>query len=193
LRITDTGLRRELWQGTRSASQLGQQRRAFQPSQRKPTIAEQTLLEFLLTSEDVRASVLPQLDPADYGGLATEEIFKAVLHCEREGIAVEYDTLLRFMEPESPITAILPRLFANEPIFDEDGNPVHGHTPESCLAELKLAAVDRQIDEVSAEKNEAERNGNDERRDELAMRQIELTRLRNALMPQARAVHAENL
>ena len=193
LRITDAGLRRELWQGTRGGQQFGERRRTFQPSQRKLTIAEQTLLEFLLTSEDVRAQVLPQLDSADYEGLATEEIFRAILHCYQEGVDVEYETLLRFIEPESPIAGILPRLFADEPIFDEDGNPVHGHTPESCLAELKLAAVERQIDEVSAEKNEAERNGNDERRDELAMRQIELTRLRNALMPQARAAHTENV
>ena len=187
LRISDVTLRRELWQGVRDKNYaVGIGSQVTDKGQPKLIVAEQTLLEYLLTSEEYRREFLPQLDGEDYDGLATAEIFRALLQCEREGKEVTYDTLLQEMEPDSLIAGLLPRLLANEPIFDEDGKPVHGYTPESCVAELKLAAVERQIDEISAQKNDAERTGNAELLAELAMKQIELARRRTGLMPQAR-------
>jgi hypothetical protein len=56
---------------------------------------------------------------------------------------------------------------------------------EKCLNALRLMRVDRRISELSAEIAAAERESNSERLGTLSVEQIELTRRRSALLPQA--------
>jgi DNA primase len=186
LRITDSALRRELWQTVKgSGSEIVAAQNVLRRTLPKPTVAEQRLLELLLCDPDSRRSILPQLQPTDYEDLVTAPIFRALLELSAAGSAIDFETVHEKTQDSLLATELLPALFANAPEFDEDGNPIHGHTSESCLAELRLAAINRRIQEVAAQMIDAERAGSPIERDRLALEQIELTRLRAALMPQA--------
>jgi replicative DNA helicase len=151
----------------------------------KPTIAEQRLLELLLSDAESRRTILPQIEPGDYEDLVTAPVFRALREFHAAGTEINFETMRQEIEGEDLAVDILPGLLANAPAFDDEGKPIHGHTGESCLAELRLAAVNRRIQEVAARMMEAERAGSPNERDKLALEQIELTRLRAALMPQA--------
>jgi hypothetical protein len=59
---------------------------------------------------------------------------------------------------------------------------------ESCLMTLRLMSYDRRIRELAAEITAADRAGDDARRDELIMEDLELKRRRSALLPHAGSV-----
>jgi hypothetical protein len=63
---------------------------------------------------------------------------------------------------------------------------------ERCLNALRLMKVDRRISDLRSEIAAAERNGETERCDKLATEQIELTRLREGLLPKAEAMQIGN-
>jgi hypothetical protein len=74
----------------------------------------------------------------------------------------------------------LPRLLMNEPAesFDEslaDAN--------SCLNALRLMKLDRDIDELSAQIADADRAGENDERDRLAMKKLELSKQRSTFLP----------
>ena len=61
---------------------------------------------------------------------------------------------------------------------------------ESCLLTLRLMNYDRRIRELAAEIAEADRAGDDARRDRLVMEDLDLKRRRSALLPSAGGVTA---
>jgi hypothetical protein len=61
---------------------------------------------------------------------------------------------------------------------------------ERCVDALRLLAVDRRIKELSAEIADAERNGDVELQNRLALEHLNLSRLRNSLLPNAGAMQA---
>jgi DNA primase len=187
LRIGDLVLRRELWQTVKSSTPESgaAHQTVLRRTLPKPTVAEQRLLELLVSDSESRRTILPRLEPPDYEDLVTAPIFRALLELNAEGTEIDFEVVRQRTEGDLLTEDILPALFANAPAFDEDGKPIHGHTGESCLAELRLAAVNRRIQEVASQMIEAERAGSPDERDKLALQQIELTRLRAALMPQA--------
>ena len=56
---------------------------------------------------------------------------------------------------------------------------------DSCLDALRLMKIDRQIDELSSEIAEAERAGETERRDQLSLQLLKLSKQRSNFLPQA--------
>ncbi len=192
LRISDLALRRELWQTAKSSLTEGRdaQQSILRRTLPKTTIAEQRLLELLLFDGKSRKQILPRLELSDYEELVTAPIFRALLELDRDNMEIDFETVRRKLESDLMAIEILPGLFANPPAFDDDGRPIHGHTGESCLAQLRFEAVNRRIQEVAARMIEAERAGATEERDRLALEQIELTRLKTALMPQALSAEA---
>ncbi len=187
LRVSDVALRRELWQTVKSGTveSGGAGQKVLKSSAPKATMVEQRLLELLLSEPEIRQTILPQLEPEDYENLVTAPIFRALLELSGEGTEIDFEVVRQKTEGDLAAADILPRLFANAPPFDEDGRPTHGHTPESCLAELRFEAVNRRIREIASQMIDAERAGNAEERDRLALEQIELTRRRTKLMPQS--------
>src|SRR5882724_1686225 len=96
LRICDAALRRELWQTLRIAvaESGGAGEKVLKRSGAvKPTVAEQRLLELLLSSEELRHTFLPKLQPDDYLDLPTAEIFKALLEIQRDGAPLNFEIL----------------------------------------------------------------------------------------------------
>ena len=61
---------------------------------------------------------------------------------------------------------------------------------ESCLQTLRLMNVDRRIKELAAEIAEADRAGDEARRDRLVMEDLDLKRRRTALLPRTGGVTA---
>ncbi len=188
LRIGDVALRRELWQtlrtGTGSAS-AGQ--KVLRRTAVKPTVAERKLLEWILFNAEVRRSVLARIKPEDYEDLPTASIFQALIEIDKEGTVPDYNLLSERTQSDPLAIELLPALLINEPLSDDAGQLSDGHTAESCLAELRVLAIGRRIGEISAEMSEAERAGDFEKRDRMALEYLELTKRRSLLLPGAEA------
>jgi len=189
LRITDAGLRRELWHSIRQvghrAGSADGSKPAITRTPVKPTVAEMNLLELLLADPNLRRLVLTKLQPADYDDLPTAPIFRALIDAEREGVEADFDFLAQKMAGD-PAEALLPGLLMADSDSDsEEHKPVPQIAAERCLAALRLMQVDRRISDLRSEIVAAERNGEMERCDKLATEQIELTRHREALLPKS--------
>ena len=147
------------------------------------TVAEEKLLELLLANEELRKIVLPRLETADYEELATAPIFRALMKLDEQGREVSFDSLNEDAEGDSLAAELLPRLMvAEQPeSFDESLAAA-----DSCLNALRLLRLNRRIDEVSFEIAEAERAGDNARRDTLAIEHLQLSKQRNNFLPPPR-------
>lgn len=177
--------RRELWQRTRGGARAEAkdvQQLIVQPL--KPTVAEEQLLELLLASEELRKIVLPRLETSDYEGLTTASLFAGLVKLNDDEREVSFDSLSVETADNPSAGLLLARLMLSEPIenFDEALTQA-----DSCLNALRLMKIDREIDEISAEVAEAERAGEAERRDELSLRLLELSKQRNMYLPAAQS------
>lgn len=196
LRITDTALKRELWQSvgmSGAGARTGEAAKATaKRTPVKPTVAEERLLELLLADPDLRGVVLFKLEPEDYADLPTAQIFRALVEGEREGAVIDFDYLTGKTEGD-PSSELLPSLLMSE--FEnakDDESAARQLAAERCLDALRLMRVDRRISDLTSEIAAAERNGELDRRDQLATEHLELARRRNALLPRAEAMHNGN-
>jgi DNA primase len=177
--------RRELWQqvkGGASPDPVGIQRVITRRV--RPTVAEEKLLGLLLASDELRNIMLPRLEPSDYEGLATAAIFRALAELGTAEKEITFDLLSEATADNSTAAEILPRIMMDEPAesFDEslaDAN--------SCLDALRLMKLDREIDELSSRIAEADRAGENELRDQLAMKKLGLSKQRGSFLPHGRA------
>jgi DNA primase len=191
LRIEESTLRKELWQTIRanaSADASTVRQRVVRAATAQPTVAEQKLLELLLTDEDLRRSVMPRLEAADYEELPTAAIFRACIELDEEGRSVDFGSLSEKTADDPVAADLVPLLLMNEP-QRADGEALDDTlaVAESCLMALRLMAVDRRINELGTEIATAERAGDTERRDRLALEHLELSRRRSALLPRTEA------
>jgi hypothetical protein len=186
-------MRKELWQRVKSGAsvddkalkQISSKSRAAQL-----TIAEQRLLELLFTDEDLRHAILPRMEAEDYEGLPTAAIFRALIEIEEAGETVDFSALSAKTEDDPVAADLVPLLLMSEPQRAE-GEAVDDQlaNAESCLTALRLIALDRRITELGAEIAAAERAGEMERRDRLALEHLGWTRRRGALLLRAEAAH----
>src|SRR5216684_1334195 len=195
LRIGDVALRRELWQTLRSgdaeSSRAGQ--KVLKRSGVKPTVAEQRLLELLLTHEDLRRIFLPRLELEDYADLPTAAIFRALLEIEKEGAPIEFDVLNQKTEGDSLAAELLPMLLMGEANPAEDGKVDDTLiTAERCLDALRLVRINHRIRELGVEIATAERLGDEAQVARLSSEYSGLDRLRKSFEPQSQIAQAEN-
>src|SRR5438876_8193641 len=172
--------RRELWQRIRSgASTDAVTVQELVTRDAQPTVAEEKLLELLLSSEELRKIVLPRLETPDYDGLATAPIFRAVVSLSKEGKEIGFDSLSDATADDAHSSKLVARLMMTETAesFDESLAAA-----DSCLDALRLMKLDRRIDELSSEIAEADRAGESERRDRLAMEKLELSKQRGGFL-----------
>ena len=177
--------RRELWQQVRGVASADTAAVQNVIGQRvRPTVAEEKLLGLLVSSDELRNIILPRLEPTDYEGLATAEIFRALAALGKDDREISFDSLSEAAANNSTATEFLARLMMNEPAesFDEslaDAN--------SCLDALRLMKLDREIEELSSQIAEADRAGKDEERDRLAMKKLELSKQRSIYLPHGKS------
>jgi DNA primase len=179
--------RREIWQRVRmgaSADPATVQGTVTRSVAAKATAAEEKLLELLLADEGLRREILPQLEAADYEGLATAAIFRSLVWLDKESLAVNFDSLSGMVEGYPVAAEILPRLLISE-VGTAEGRAA---IAASCLNALHSMALDRQINELSSELAEVDRAGDTERSTRVAGELFQLRRRRAALPNMADAV-----
>jgi len=177
--------RRELWHQVRGVASADTAAVQNVIGQRvRPTVAEEKLLGLLVSSDELRNIILPRLEPTDYEGLPTAEIFRALAALGKDEREISFDSLSEAAANNSTATEFLARLMMSEPAesFDEslaDAN--------SCLDALRLMKLDREIEELSSQIAEADRAGKDEERDRLAMKKLELSKQRSIYLPHGKS------
>jgi hypothetical protein len=150
----------------------------------KPTVAEQRLLQLLFDDLELRRSLLPRLEPEDYDDLPTAPIFNALREIQDEGVDVNFPVLSQKIEADPFLSGLLPKLFMGEEDNESDDQPAsRPQVAENCLNALRLMRIDRRISQLSAEIALAERDGNTEQRDQLALEHLDLSRRRGTLLP----------
>ena len=179
--------RRELWQQVRggASTDAGAVQKVI-TRRVQPTVAEEKLLGLLLASDELRNIILPRLEPTDYEGLATAPIFQSLKELGADDKEISFESLSEATADNSITAEVLPRLLINAAAesFDEslaDAN--------SCLDALRLIKLDRDIDELSSRIAEADRAGEDQLRDQLAMKKLELSKQRGSFLPHGKAAN----
>ncbi|PYS47049.1 MAG: DNA primase [Acidobacteria bacterium] len=198
LRVDEPQLRRELWQAIRSNTQSAQQdvyvrQKIASASGAHPTVAEQRLLELLVHDEELRRTILPRMEAADYEELPTGSIFRALIEIEEEGAIVDFQTLGAKTEGDAVASDLVPLLLMSES-EREEGEAVDDAlaTAESCLNTLRLMTVDRRINEIGVEIVNAERAGDAERIDKLALEQLQWARRKKQILDSIDQMSAAN-
>jgi DNA primase len=187
LRVEDQTLKRELWRTINAPGALNDTTRVEQQIARAEsvpvTVAEQRLLELLAHDAEVRAIILPQLEAADYEELPSARVFTALREIEREGLEVDFTTLGERTAGDPVAADLVPVvLMAESSRAEGEASDDVLAAAESCLAALKLMRVERRLKDLSVEIAEAERAGDEARRDRLVLENLEWSRQRNEIM-----------
>ncbi|HYJ47097.1 MAG TPA: hypothetical protein VEV81_10830, partial [Pyrinomonadaceae bacterium] len=137
---------------------------------------------------------LPRIEAEDYEELPTASVFRALIEIDEEGGGVDFTTLGAKTEGDPLAADLVPLLLMSEPQRDE-GEAVDDTlaSAESCLNTLKLMTVDRRINELGLELSNAERAGDAERRDKLALEYLEWSRRKKQLLEASVKTAAANI
>jgi DNA primase len=193
LRVEEKGLRQELWKSVSArdsgASAADVKKSVIRAESQPPTVAEQRLLELMVSDAELRSVVLPQLDEGDYAELPTAAIFSALKELDAKGLAADFSTLGALTEDDPLAADLVPLVLMHERERAEgEATDAFLEEAESCLMTLRLMSYDRRLKELAAEITAADRAGQDALRDELIMEDFELKRRRTTLLPSAGSV-----
>ena len=187
LRVEDRALRQSFWKDVNapaSADAPDAARRIAQAERQPITVAEQRLLELLVHDAELRRQLLPYVQPDDYEELPTAPLFSALCEIEREGLEVDFQTLGERTSGDAVAEDLVPVLLMGESRRAEgEATDEVMAEAESCLTALRLLRIERRLKDLSHEIVEAERAGDDARRDRLVLENLEWSRRRNALLP----------
>jgi len=185
LRISDVALKRELWHSVRGDGRAGElKQKVLNRGAAKPTVAERQLLELMFADEGLRHQILPELGPDDYQGLPTSGLFQALLDLEKEGAAPDFGNLSARTEEDPVAAELIPMLLMGDPAADEQDRNARSLAARRCVDTLRAMKVDRRINELQAELNAAERNGETERLPQLVSELMQLSRQRGSTASQ---------
>jgi DNA primase len=197
LRVEESGLRQELWKAAGARATTGPaadhevKKKVVRAEMSAPTVAERRLLELLVHDAELRRAVLPHVEEGDYGELPTAAIFRALKELDARGSAVDFSTLGALTEGDPVAADLVPLVLMHEPERAEgEAADQFLAEAESCLLTLRLLRLDRRIRELAAEIAEADRAGDEARRDRLVMEDLDLKRRRTALLPRTGGVTA---
>ncbi len=147
--------------------------------------AERKLLEILINQAAVRRLMMFQMSEEDYEGLRTAQLFRLIFDFERKGVEANYHNLSQALDDEDLARDLLPGLI----ISNSSASSLAKHSsPERAEREaveslygLRLANVIEKLAALQIEINQAQRNNEITRLDELSMLKLELTRQRQSL------------
>lgn len=184
----DQALRNDLWKSvapkasSAPASSNEIKNKVERVSVQQPTVAEQRLLEIIIHDAELRRVVLPALEEDDYAELPTTAVFRALKELDARGAEVDFTSLEEVVGADPLAAELVPRLWMGE------GERAEGEATddllaeaESCVRALRLMRVDRRVRELAAEIAEADRAGDEERRDRLIMEDLEWKRRKQQL------------
>ena len=145
----------------------------------KPTVAELKLLELLIHDAELRATILPQLEPTDYEPLATAAIFQALLSIESSGEICSPETISVHTKGDETAEDLVPQLWMSEPLRENDEAMDEVLLQaERCAATLRSMALDRRLRDLSYEVANAQQSQNNELLYALVQEQVEIARLK---------------
>jgi len=147
--------------------------------------AERKLLEILINQATVRRLMMFQMTEEDYEGLRTAQLFRLIFEFEQQGVEASYHNLSQALGDDDLARDLLPGLI----ISNSSASSLAKHSsPERAEREaveslygLRLANVIEKLAALQIEINQAQRNNEITRLDELAMLKLELTRQRQSL------------
>ncbi len=179
---------RELWQRTRTgASMDGPAVQQVIGHGRECTVAEEKLLGLLLGSAELRRLILPQIEADDYKDLATASVFRALIILTEDSKEVTIDSIIDKAEHDAEVGRLAARLLtAEQPESPDEALAA----ADSCLNALRLLRVNRRIEEVGSELAEAERAGDEKRRDALVIEHLQLSKRRSDFLPHAASTNS---
>ncbi len=185
LRVDDAILKRDLWKSVKLGSRIETEnikQQVARATAAKMTIAEARLLELLIYDNELRETILPQLEETDYAMLATSSVFRALFELQKTGAEITLESLLALVGDDETASDFVPVLMMSEPPR-EVGDVIDEilHDAESCVFTLRVMAISTRILDISQELMLAEQNGNTEMLNHLVMEQIELARLKRDL------------
>jgi DNA primase len=185
LRVDDQMLKRELWKSVKLGSRVETEsikQQVARATQAKMTVAEQHLLELLIYDDELRETILPQLEETDYERLATASVFRALYEIKKTGAEISLDNLMELVGDDETAADFVPVLLMSEPPR-EVGDAIDEvlRDAENCVATLRSMAISNRILEISQELMLAEQSGNQELLSHLVMEQIDLARLKRDL------------
>jgi len=190
LRVEEPALRRELWQTIKANAPAtpNVRQRIVRANVAQPTFAEQRLLELLVHDEELRRTILPRIEATDYEELPTAPIFRALIELHEAGQSIDFDSLSAKTEnDDEEIKKLVALMWWSEPQREKDeAEDEVLASAESCLNTLRLMMVERKINELGIELADAERIGDAERGDKLALEYREWA-MRKKQMAEARS------
>lgn len=214
----DRDMRGELWQSIRtSASKAvaanavtalpqGRAQQTTVPSKverQQPTIAERQLLELLVNDEELRRDFLPHITEEDYVGTPSEMIFRHLKQVAEDDSELDLTSFAESLPDDSPLADVVALLqMSSLPLEFEraqgEADDALRAKAESCLAAMRLVALDKRSRRIAAEIAAAQRAGDSEALVRLTGEDIELKRRRQTLLPRtsdytfANARHGED-
>ncbi len=187
----EPSLHDEIWKIVRSPSKTAQPdaiQKMPHMSNVPPTVAEQQLLELLAHDAELRGMLLPQLDQEVYAGLPTAPLFAALKELAETGAELDFDALSARAGDDEELRKLVALVWWSEsPRAEGEAVDETLAAAESCLTALQLMYVERRLKDLTAEITAAERAGDEARRDELVMENLEWTRRRSMLLPRQQA------
>jgi DNA primase len=178
-----------------ASSQQQQQRPQGRPAssradREQPTPAEQQLLEILINDAELSNSFAARIENEDFAGMPTELIFRRMKESVAQGTDFDLSALTEELPDDSPLNDFIALLMISElpPELERAAGEADDAIlarAESCLSAMRLMSVDKRLRRLVAEIAAAERAGNTESLQRLTMENLELTRRRTALLPQA--------
>ena len=182
LRVEDALLKQDLWKMIKLGSHADIKQAVARHTQVRLTVAEQRLLELLITDAELRGIVLPQLEETDFAELATASIFRALLQIHQNGIELTAESLTNLVADDPIAEDLLPILLMSEHGRDE-GEAIDDIllVAEKCVIALRLMALSTRIIGVSNQLILAQQEGNDSLINHLSYEQIELEKLKREL------------
>ncbi len=145
--------------------------------------AEKRLLAALLNHAGVRQRILRQMAEAEYKQLRTAPIFKLLFELEQQGSEPTYDVLSERIYDAALVNDLLPELLME---LAEKSEEAYNREAEESLLSLRSARLAEQQAVLQTEINQAQREGNAERVNELLLLKFELAKQERALTNQLR-------
>ncbi len=150
--------------------------------------AEQKLLEILLNYAPIRRRLLQQLTEEDYSGLRTEKLFRLLFEFAEKNVEPNYADLTHALEEsgedEDLARDLLPKLLITKSATDpNDANALKGLWSEGAgsLHTLRCERLAEQQAALQMEINQAQRNNDAAKLNELTMMKFELAKRERAL------------
>lgn len=184
-RVDDSILKRDLWKSVRIGARIETEsikQQVARATQAKMTVAESRLLELLIYDNELRETILPQLEETDYASLSTASVFSALFELQKTGALITLESLLALVGDDETASDFVPVLMMSEPPR-EPGDAIDEvlNDAESCVFTLRSMAISNRILDISQELMLAEQSGNAEMLGHLVAEQIELARLKRDL------------